>query len=318
LEAARPHSYGAEPLDLRTPVRQAADLMRNSLGDGIRVILDQPETQVPVFGDRTELVRSLFNLAINSRDALGREGGELHLEVTIRRDPQRCRAHRWVGSHHARIRVWDTGPGIPPETASRIFEPFFSTKSPDQGTGMGLSVVHRVVVVHQGTIDYVDLPDRGACFDIHLPLFRGSVDDDEPTRVMYLAKDARSKKPLNKLRILVADDEPTLRLMLTEALGIRGGEIATAADGLDAIRSLEAAIRAGSPFHVALIDFHMPGVGGMETLRRARELDADLHLVLCSGMDPSPELRDEFDALRVQFLPKPFRLGEAVEAILLR
>jgi len=316
LEAARPRSEGAAPLDLRTPVRQAADLMRNSLGDGMRVVLDLPRRQVPVRADRTEFVRTLFNLAINARDAIGREGGEIHLEVEIRRDPGVCRSNRWIGPDHARIRVWDTGPGIAAETAARVFEPFFSTKAPDRGTGMGLSVVKRVVVAHHGTIEYVDLPDRGACFDIHLPVFRGAVEDDEPTRVMTMAQSTAPAKPLHGLRILVADDEPALRLMLGDALTLRGGTVTTAEDGRTAIAAIERAERRGERFDCAVIDFHMPGVGGVDVLRRARDLDPALQLILCTGMEPAASLREELQALSARFLPKPFRLDEAVDAIL--
>ena len=263
-------------------------------------------------------MRSLVNLAINARDAIGPGGGRLAIEVGVRRDPDLCRRRRWIGSHHARIRVWDTGPGIPREIAPRIFEPFFSTKSPERGTGMGLSVVHTVIAAYQGTIEYVELEGRGACFDILLPLFRGGVDDDEPTRVMTAAGEARSSEPLKGMRLLVADDEPTLRLLLAEALGVRGADVVTVSDGVQAVERLEAASGAGTPFHAAIIDFHMPGLGGLETLRRARALDADLHLVLCSGMAPSSELTDELLAMGAQFLPKPFRLGEAVDALLSR
>ncbi len=316
LEAAHPETKGTGPLDLRTPVRQAADLMRNSLGHGMTVTVDLPRRQVPVQADRTEFVRSLFNLAINARDAIGGAGGEIHLEVSVRRDAGKCRSQRWVGPDHARIRVWDSGPGIDPETAARVFEPFFSTKAPDRSTGMGLSVVRRVVLAHDGTIEYVDLPDRGACFDIDLPVFRGVVDDDEPTRVMSMVRPDAVAKPLAGLRILVADDEPALRLMLGDALTLRGGKITTAEDGRTAVAAIERAGRRGERFDVAVIDFHMPGIAGMDVLRRARQADPAVHLVLCSGMEPAPDLRAELASLQARFLPKPFRLQEAVDAIL--
>jgi two-component system, cell cycle sensor histidine kinase and response regulator CckA len=316
LEAARPATPGPKPLDLRTPVRQAADLMRHSLGEGMRVVLELPRRQIPVNADRTELVRTLFNLAINARDALAGEGGEIHLEVGVRRDPGRCRSFRWPGPDHARIRVWDTGPGIAPDMVGRVFEPFFSTKAPDRGTGMGLSVVHHVVVAHDGRIEYIDLPDRGACFEIDLPVFRGAVDDDEPTRVISLPTIDAPAKALTGLRLLIADDEPALRMMLADALSLRGAEVTTAEDGRTAVAALERATREGARFDVAVIDFHMPGLGGVHVLQRARKLDRDLGLVLCSGMEPSIELWEELAGLEARFLPKPFRLAEAVDAIL--
>jgi two-component system cell cycle sensor histidine kinase/response regulator CckA len=290
--------------------------MRHSLGEGMRVVLELPRRQIPVNADRSELIRTLFNLAINARDALAGEGGEIHLEVGVRRDPVRCRSFRWPGPDHARIRVWDTGPGIAPDVVGRVFEPFFSTKAPDRGTGMGLSVVHHVVVAHDGHIEYIDLPDRGACFDIDLPVFRGAVDDDEPTRVISLPTIDVPAKALTGLRLLIADDEPALRMMLADSLSLRGADVTTAEDGRTAVAALERATRGGARFDVAVIDFHMPGLGGVDVLQRARKLDGALGLVLCSGMEPSIELWEELAGLEARFLPKPFRLAEAVDAIL--
>ena len=288
--------------------------MRHSLGSGVEVSTTLPDLPVPVHADRTEFIRTLFNLGINARDAMEGRGGEVHLEVSIHRDAARCRSERWLGPDYARIRVWDTGPGIPTDLVERIFEPFFSTKAPDASTGMGLSVARHVVMAHQGTMNYVSIEDRGACFDIDLPLFRGSVDGDEPAPPVSLAR-MEAVRPLQGMRILLADDEAALRLMLADALTLRGADVVAVADGRSAIEAIARADRESKPFTAALLDFHMPGVGGMDLLREARVLGPALRILLCSGMEPDASLREEFDRLGVRFLPKPFRLHEAVASL---
>jgi signal transduction histidine kinase len=217
LQAARPGEAHHQPLDLRTPVRQAADLLRNSLGTGVRVHHETPDTQVPVVADRTLLLQCLFNLGVNARDAMkGR--GEVSVSLDVVVDRPHCIDQEWPGHRYARIRVRDTGPGIPAPARAQIFEPFFSTKDPDKSTGMGLSVVKRAVLDHRGTLGLADAPGGGACFEIGLPFYVGPVEDDEPTRAMSLPASVLLKpgvKPLEGLRILVADDEPSVRVLLS-------------------------------------------------------------------------------------------------------
>jgi two-component system cell cycle sensor histidine kinase/response regulator CckA len=317
LRAARATSTGLEALDLRTPVRQSYDLFRHGFDARIQVVCDLPREQVPVMADRAGLLQALFNLGVNARDAMKGEG-ELHIELDVHTDGALAKSMGWEGDRVARVRVWDTGPGIPADRAEQVFEPFYSTKGEHQNTGMGLSVVRRVVLDHGGVIRVLSKPGRGATFEVQLPLFKGPVDDDEPTRVLTLPRFliTESVKPLDGLRVLVADDEPALRLMLDDALRNRGADLEAVANGPDAVALIRERAQRGLPFDVALIDIQLPGRPGTEVIEEARRISPTMRLVATSGLEPEPETAARLAAAGAIFLAKPFRLGEVVSALL--
>ncbi len=316
LEVARPGDNEHEAMDLRTPVRQAADLLRNGLGPDIQIDLSLPAHQVPALCNRTLLLQCLFNLGTNARDAMG-GAGNIKIDLLVIRDRGECERRGWPGRRYARLLFRDDGPGIPADKAGRIFEPFFTTKG-GKGTGMGLAVVHRAVVDHSGTVDLIP-SDSGALFRIELPLFVGPVEDDEPTRTLTIPAPLRKDgPPLEGMRVLVADDEEALRLMLQAALTLRGAEVTAVENGPLALAALQVALDAGTPFHAALIDMRMPGLHGIDLLTALRGRAPGPSLIASSGLEPTPDDAEELRALRVTFLPKPFGLSTVVETILAR
>jgi two-component system, cell cycle sensor histidine kinase and response regulator CckA len=320
LEVTRPGEDRRLPMDLRTPVRQTANLLRHSFGSGFDVKCSLPDSQVAILGNRTTLLQCMFNLGVNARDAMGGKG-TFFLDLSISRDPARCREQGWPGFHVAVLTASDTGPGIPEVARERLFEPFFSTKRPDKGTGMGLSVVKRAVVDHNGTLELVELEDRGAIFRIELPMHPAAVVDDEPTRAMSLPASALlapGTLPLTGQRILVADDEPSVRIMLAEALEARGAEVEAVANGVHAVQAAAEAKAAGRAFDAALIDIRMPGMPGPAAIQRIRALDATVRLVATSGLEPDEDSAEELHASGAAFVSKPFEVPDVVDAILTR
>jgi two-component system cell cycle sensor histidine kinase/response regulator CckA len=316
LRAARPESERLEPIDLRTPVRQAAELLRHSFGRGIQISLSLPDSAVGVVADRTALLQALFNLGVNARDAMNGQG-KLFLELDIIADLEFNRSHKWPGRFHSRLRVSDTGPGIPPEASERMFEPFFSTKGPDCGTGMGLSVVHRAVTDADGLIRLRDLEDRGAVFEILLPIYLGPVDDDEPTKALSVPSYIfdLNRPPLAENRILVADDEALLRLLLDTALTGRGGQVETVANGRHAVEAVREAVANGRPFKSAVMDLRMPGGDGAEAIPLLREADPHIRIVATSGLTPTEAEDAMLREVGATFIAKPFQLSELIDLL---
>ena len=316
LEVARPGDNHREAIDLRTPVRQAADLLRNGLGPDVHIDLTLPHHQVPALCNRTMLLQCLFNLGTNARDAMG-GAGSISIALSVIRDRGECDRRGWPGRRYARLLFTDAGPGVPPDKASRIFEPFFTTKGGD-GTGMGLAIVHRAVMDHSGTVALVPSA-TGATFRIELPLYVGPVEDDEPTRTLTIPAPLRREgPPLQGLRVLVADDEEALRLMLRDALTLRGAEVTAVEDGPSALAALHLSREDGTPLEAGLIDMRMPGLHGIELLTELRARSKELVLIASSGLEPSPTDAEELRRLKISFLPKPFGLSDLVEAILAR
>jgi len=314
LEVSRPGTEAKTPMDLRTPVRQAADLMRHGLGPGVTIDFTLPRRQVPVECARTRLLQALFNLGTNARDAMGGKG-TIRIGLGSVHDPDYCTARGWSGQRYARVVFGDSGPGIPEDLQARIWEPFFTTKG-GSGTGMGLAVVHRAVLDHGGVIAL--LPDEpGACFEIRLPLYRGVVEDDEPTRSMRVPRQfSAAGPPLDGQRILVADDEAALRMVLETGLALKGADVTAVADGPTALAIAQRNLDEGTPLHTALVDLHMPGLDGVDLIEELRSRYPAMRLIATSGLEPAPDALGRLHAAGATFLAKPFRLANAVEALM--
>ncbi len=133
-----------------------------------------------VLANATQIQQIIMNLGANAGDAMGDTGGRLaiHLEV-VEVDGAFAAIHPTLrAGPYVRLRVRDSGPGIPPDVLARIFEPFFTTKEVGQGTGLGLSVVHGIVGSHSGAILVESPQDQGTTFTIYLPRFAGRLEGD--------------------------------------------------------------------------------------------------------------------------------------------
>jgi signal transduction histidine kinase len=168
---SRTRLLAAGPVDLGALVSKQAPMLRETLGEGVRLQVEHPREPVLVLGDAVSLEQLLLNLAYNARDAMP-EGGTLFLR--LERVPGAS-----AGEHGtARVTVRDTGVGMAPETRRRLFEPFFTTKDVGGGMGLGLSIVHGIVEQHHGRIDVESEPGEGTTFRVELPLLAGA--EDEP------------------------------------------------------------------------------------------------------------------------------------------
>ncbi|MFZ5788620.1 MAG: ATP-binding protein [Acidobacteriota bacterium] len=195
------------------------------------------------------------------------------------------------------LEVADTGHGIDAETMPHLFEPFFTTKGPDKGTGLGLSVVDGIVRQHGGTVAVESEPGRGALFRVTLPRLA----DGE-------AESARASERGN--RVLVVEDEESLRRGLVEVLDLLGWTV-TAAGSVEEAE----AVAKRSTFDVVLTDFLLPGRRGTDLAAALRERWPGLRVVLMSGYTPDEEVRRRVDSGELEFLQKPFNLDDLTRAI---
>jgi len=159
------------------------------------------------------------------------------------------------------IHIVDTGPGIPREYLDQIFDPFFTTKTRSEGTGLGLSLVHKIISEHGGEIHAESEVGRGAAFHIHLP--RAVSADPVTSRAVTDA--TASTRPLH---ILVVDDEPAIRSAISRYLRRRGHQVDVASEGTEALRIL--LNPQAADYDVVLSDLRMPGLGGDQLLAELR------------------------------------------------
>jgi CheY-like chemotaxis protein len=192
------------------------------------------------------------------------------------------------------IEVADSGEGMPPEVAARVFEPYFTTKERGKGTGLGLATVHGIVRHAGGQIDVSSMPGHGATFRIAIPSTdREPVDAGQPG-------DAHLAAPA---RILLVDDDPAVLRVTERALRHAGYEVTTADSGSAA----RLALRERSSFELLLTDVVMPGMSGREL---AREIDASATQVLfMSGYHPSVPIASP------HFLAKPFDRRQLLDKV---
>jgi PAS domain S-box-containing protein len=176
LTFSRKTDQAREPVQLRQVVNETLSLFTGVMQQSIRINLEMDELCPPVLADASQMKQVLFNLITNARQAMGEGGGTLEIalqEVLI--DTGKSQETGLPPDRYARLTVRDAGPGMKKEILDRIFEPYFTTKEPGEGTGLGLAAVHGIVKGHKGAILAGSTEGEGSIFRVFLPLASGPV-----------------------------------------------------------------------------------------------------------------------------------------------
>jgi two-component system NtrC family sensor kinase len=292
------------PVDVNEVVEHVLKLRGYSLAThNIEVVRDLQPDLGPVMGDRSRLEQVVLNLVVNAEQAMAGTAGRGTLGLRTKSGPRAVS-----------LCVEDTGPGIPREHQERIFDAFWSTKAPGEGTGLGLSLVHGIIQDLGGEIHVSSEPGKGACFTVVLPRAGETAPASAPTQAV-----ASDPAPARLLRVLVVDDEPSIRSTLTRYLRRRGHQVDEAAEGGAALQQLARAREQGTPYDVIVSDLRMPGLDGGELLQRLRD-DAEgmeNRLVFLTGDAASPEAERLLQSAGVPVVLKPFDFGR-MEALIER
>lgn len=303
LAFARRQHTKPVPVQLATLLRDLERGLQQTVGERVALSLHVDDALPPVMADPSQMEQLVMNLAMNARDAMP-DGGPL----TIRLAEQRLDEGRAVGmvplaaGRYVTLHVIDAGDGIAPEARARLFEPFFTTKDVNQGSGLGLAVCHGIVTVHGGAIEVESSPGDGAHFIVWLP---AAPPDAEPTR------DDASEPVTGSERILLVEDEPSVREVATRILSQLGYRVIAAADGDAALALAEA----GEAFDAVVTDVVMPRLGGPDLVRRLRARGWRQPVVLMSGYAGLDEATlAELSALGA-FVPKPFTRDALARAL---
>ncbi|HKT04247.1 MAG TPA: ATP-binding protein [Rugosimonospora sp.] len=261
------------PLDPRHLLGQATPLLRSSLTDAVQLRTGCADGVWPVSADPGQLQQLLLNLVANACEAMPHGG-----RVEIRADNAEPAdlPGRWV-----RVQVADTGAGMPPDVLGRAFEPFFSTKPPGEGSGMGLAIVRAVVAEAGGRVGIESAPGAGTTVTVLLP-----ATDEQPAHTGAAeAVAAGGHAPLGGGHtLLLIEDEDDLRGAVQRMLANSGYQILVATDGMAAIRI--AATHQG-PVDVLLSDVVMPEMSGPEVAEEIRAIRPAVRVLFMSGYDQS-------------------------------
>jgi signal transduction histidine kinase/ActR/RegA family two-component response regulator len=294
LTFSRQRERVVEPTSVHRLVENVVAMLERSVDRRIQLKVDLAATPDVVDGDAAQLESALLNLGINGRDAMP-EGGVLSFatERAALGEPPLP----WI-----RIRVADTGSGIPEEHLDRIFDPYFTTKAAGKGTGLGLAAVYGTLRDHGGDIAVESRRGAGTTFTLSLP---ASGAERGPA-----AKPRRLLVGLPR-RVLAVDDEPAVLESLRGMLESLGHTVLTASDGAEAI---EMFTRDPATIDIVVLDMVLPRMSGRQVLERLRERDRRVRFILTSGYSEEP-LTELLAYGGARWMPKPFRQSELAVAI---
>ena len=281
-------------------------LLSTVLGHAVQLTITLPEQVPPVLVDAGQLEQVLLNLAINARDAMP-QGGSLTISVRTGSHPHNprvvTRPEPVEGA--VSIEISDTGTGIADAVLPSVLEPFFTTKGPERGTGLGLAVARSFVEASAGRLCIDTAEGQGTTITLELPAARPA-----PLRAA-----ARRRELGHEGTVLLVDDDARIRDRMAAELRREGYHVLEAADGVEALERAEQAA------HIDLLctDVVMPRMGGGELLRAFRQLHRHAQVLVCSAYVHDPVLRELLRAGQHAVLPKPFSptdlLGAVAEAL---
>ncbi|HYG23233.1 MAG TPA: response regulator [Verrucomicrobiae bacterium] len=287
-----------EFLDLNEVITHLNKMLRRLLGEDICLQFQPSGAKLGVKADRAMVEQVIMNLVVNARDAMP-SGGSLMIrtdEVVIS-DPARMTLPAARAGVFACITVIDTGCGISPDALPHLFEPFYTTKEPGKGTGLGLATVYGIVKQHDGWIDVQSRPGRGSTFNVFLPL----IAEDR----LMTHHHRRTESPAGgDETILLVEDEEALREFAANLLRQSGYRVIPAGSGVEALKIWE---QRGHEIDLLLTDMVMPeGISGWSLAQQLQLAKAELKVVYTTGY--SLEAVDQEHALAegANFLSKPY------------
>ncbi|EGD59196.1 multi-sensor hybrid histidine kinase [Novosphingobium nitrogenifigens DSM 19370] len=317
LAFSRQQTLRPQVLQLPDVVAEVSTLLKRLLGEKITLEVSHDRGLGAVRADPVQLEQVLLNLAVNGRDAMAdnKVPGVLKL-MTRRISADQVRAMKVdflpVGEYTALI-VEDNGHGIAPELLDKIFEPFFTTKDRGKGTGLGLATVYGIVKQSGGFIFADSEQGKWTRFSIFLPVHIPDAGE--------LAEAARERQPEVRRqkwthggRVLLVEDEDTVRAVAERALVRQGYEVTTASDGEEGFETLVRTYEEGGGFDLVVSDVVMPTMDGPAMAREIRAHRPELPFLFMSGY-AEETLRREIDIPNMHFLPKPFSVQQIVSAV---
>ncbi len=293
-----------EPIDRQAVrpdevIRKQERLLGRLLRDDIRLEVECGAGSAAIEIDPVHFDQVLMNLAVNAQDAM-RDGGSLTIRTASVKAPSESTPDSLKPGSYVHIAVEDDGIGMEPEVGSRIFEPFFSTKDPGHGTGLGLAMVHGIIARSSGEIHFETVPGIGTRFDIYLPCCEHpDAAHDQPVALAEPPAFGNS----NTETILVVEDEQAVVTAIVKELKNAGYKVASARNGAAAVALLETR---NAPVDLVLTDVIMPSMRGDELAKRVRAMYPETRIVFMSGYanddveraltsDPSPVLQKPFE-----------------------
>lgn len=298
-----------KPLKIQFVLKGVLKLIRSSLPSTIKLDQQVSTECGPILADASQIHQVIVNLCNNARQAIDDNHGEITVHLSEKEITEHSIPTNLPGmkpGKYAYIIISDNGCGMDAETIKRVYDPFFTTKSKQQGAGLGLSVAHGIIKKHQGNIDITSHPGKGTIVSLYFPVIQA-----EATETVKPKKLAGGTE-----HILLVDDEPQITEFLTVVLKRLGYSITAFTDSLLAVQYFR---ENSEEVDLIITDMTMPNMTGSELAREVLSIRPELPIILATGYS---ENFDREKALRLgirEFLAKPLKrdvLAHAIRTIL--
>ena len=301
LAFSRRQTLDARPTDITRLVAGLQDLIERTMGPAIAVEAVNGIGLWPTLLDASQLENALINLCINARDAMP-HGGTLKIETGNQwLDEREARERNFDPGEYVSLSVSDSGAGMPPEVIARVFDPFFTTKPIGQGTGLGLSMVYGFVRQSEGQVRITSEVDKGTVVCLYFPRYAGEVTEARAPAAIAFASRAEQGET-----VLIIDDEPRIRMLVTEVLQELGYLTIEAADGAAGLKVLQSDTRVD----LLVTDVGLPGgMNGRQVADAARVARAGLKVLFITGYAENAVLGHGHLEPGMHVLTKPFEMN---------
>lgn len=307
LAFSRKEDFSLKPCNLNDTIHFVLKLLRRILGEHIEITTDLTDKNPMILADSGQIDQVLINLVSNSRDAMP-NGGVLSIGshvVQIDRDFVRMHGFGSPGEYVV-LEVSDTGCGMDPVTCERAFDPFFTTKEVGRGTGLGLSIIYGIIKQHGGVVLLYSEVGAGTTVKIYLPAFKQKQDEDSAPAQGNVAM------PHGTETVLLAEDDPSVRALMTTVLELHGYAVLQAEDGQKAVDLFMAK---GDAISLLILDVMMPKLTGFQVMEQIRPRASGCPVIYTSGYgDDILSRKGELDK-NATVLAKPIAPVEFLQAV---
>ena len=275
LTFSRHDKKGLDNIEIHLLVKETLKLLRSSLPTTIEIRQNIDENCGSILADTTQIHQVLMNLCTNAYHAMREKGGILEIKlasVTIDEKTASQTKGLQSGEHYILLSVRDTGEGMDEKTIERIFEPFFTTKKVGEGTGLGLSAVHGIILGYGGRITVESQPGKGSTFNIYLP--QTEIKNKKTIEKVY------APLPKGNEHILFVDDEEDIANLYKQILENLGYKVTAKTDSLDTITEFKTNY---DKYDLVITDQTMPNMTGAELAKEMLTIRPDIPIILCTG-----------------------------------
>ncbi len=284
LAFSRQHDSEIEPTLVAPIVNEVVQLLKLTIPVTIAIQIDADAPNSTIMGDPTQIQQVVMNLCTNAVHAMEEHGGVLKItldNVDIGPYANERRKNRELEPGvYLRLRVSDTGMGIPKDHLDRVFDPFFTSKEQGKGTGMGLAVVHGIVKSYNGRVVVESHEKKGSRFDVYWPLLAQKDNANDKGDIFEM--------PRGKECILVVDDNAQVLNMQTQLLEKLGYTVSAKYNGLEVVDAVRERRHA---YDAVITDMTMPDMTGLVLADKIKQINPELPVILCTGF--SDQISDE-------------------------